>query len=148
MILKLFFIIQIFLLSCSSDNVFSKELYKVTLPDGNVINAELARDKAKGLQNREYLCPKCGMIFVFDKEGFYSFWMKDTLLSLSLVWIDNDGKVVHIARNVKPCRYEKNPYKECETYFSPDQSKYVLEILPQSDKSIEIGSSLIIEQVR
>lgn len=148
MILRLFFIIQFFLLSCGYNTAHPADLYKVTLPDGSVIEAELAKDKAKGLQNREYLCPNCGMIFVFDKDGIYSFWMKDTLISLSLIWIDNEGNVVHIVRNAKPCKYEKDPYKECERYFPKDRSKYVLEILPKIDKSIEVGSRLKIEQIR
>jgi uncharacterized membrane protein (UPF0127 family) len=148
MIPRLFFIVQIFFLSCSHDTVYSTDFYKVKLPDGSVIEAEIARDKAKGLQNREYLCPNCGMIFIFDKDGIYSFWMKDTLLNLSLIWIDNEGKVVHIVRDAKPCTYEEDPYKECEMYFPKDKSKYVLEILPKADKSIEIGSDLIIEQVK
>jgi len=148
MIFRLFFIIQFIFLSCSNNPAHSTDLYKVTLPDGTVIEAEVAEDKAKGLQNREYLCPNCGMIFIFDKDGIYSFWMKDTLISLSLIWIDNVGKVVHIARNAKPCKYEKDAYKECEKYFPKDSAKYVLEILPKADKSIEVGSRLKIEQIR
>ena len=88
------------------------------------------------------------MIFVFDEDGISSFWMKDTLVNFSLIWIDNEGKVVHVVRNAKPCKYEKDPYKECEKYFPKDRSKYVLEILPKIDKSIEVGSRLKIEQIR
>lgn len=139
-------IVQLLLLSCSYSTVFSKDLYKVTFPDGIVIKAEVAADKAKGLQNREYLCPNCGMIFIFDKDGIYSFWMKDTLINLTLIWIDNKGNVVHIVRNAKPCKYEKDPHKECDLYFPKDVAKYVLEILPEADTSVEIGSVLVIEK--
>lgn len=131
---------------CSFGISYSVDFYKVTLPDGNVIKAEVAEDKAKGLQQREHLCSDCGMIFIFEKEGKHSFWMKDTLINLTLIWMDKEGKVVHIVNNAEPCRYQTDPYKECEIYSPGSDAKYVLEILPQIDKSIGVGSVLTVEK--
>ena len=51
---------------------------------------------SKGLSGRTSLCPSCGMIFVFDNESTYPFWMKDTLIPLDLIWLDHTGRIVTI----------------------------------------------------
>lgn len=140
--LRTLLLITICLLCCVSNDASSTDFLEVTLPDGNIIKAEIAMDKAQGLQNRDYLCPKCGMIFIFDTEGIYSFWMKDTLLDLSLIWINKKREVVHIERNAKPCKYKTDPRKECQVYMPNINAKYVLEILPGASDSINIGSVL------
>ena len=37
--------------------------------------AKTAKEKEQGLSDRKNLCSDCGMLFVFDQEGFYPFWM-------------------------------------------------------------------------
>ncbi|NIP38434.1 MAG: hypothetical protein GWM89_05135 [Candidatus Dadabacteria bacterium] len=140
--IKRILILCIFCLCCASPNASSSDIYQLALPDGVVIEAEVVKDKAKGLQNRNYLCPECGMLFIFEAEGLHSFWMKDTLLSLTLVWMDKQGKVVHIVRAAEPCKYESDPRRECEVYIPGSKAKYVLELLPGADSSIKIGSEL------
>ena len=66
---------------------------------------EIAADDAsreKGLMFRKYLPADRGMLFEFDKEATQTFWMKNTPLSLDLVFIDGHGKVVTIAANAEP----------------------------------------------
>lgn len=55
---------------------------------------------ARGLGKRKKLCDSCAMLFVFQKEGNYSFWMKDMLFPLDIIWI-YDNKVVDIEKNVQ-----------------------------------------------
>jgi uncharacterized membrane protein (UPF0127 family) len=43
------------------------------------------------------------MLFVFEKEDLYSFWMKNTLISLDMIWIDENKKIVFINKNTQPC---------------------------------------------
>lgn len=120
--------------------VFSLDSYLIGLPNGITINAEIAHDKVKGLQGRKSLCSKCGMIFIFDKQGFHSFWMKDTLIDLSVIWIENRGKIVHVVEKAPPCDYRDNPFIECEVFKSIYPSKYVLEINPSEAKGLSTGS--------
>jgi len=58
--------------------------------------AQTISQKARGLSQRNNLCPNCGMIFVYQKEGTYPFWMKNTHIPLDIIWIDSVGKVVDI----------------------------------------------------
>jgi len=62
-------------------------------------NLEIAQtigQKAKGLSQRDNLCSNCGMIFVYQKEGIYPFWMKNTRIPLDIIWLDSTGKVIDI----------------------------------------------------
>jgi uncharacterized membrane protein (UPF0127 family) len=52
----------------------------------------------RGLMNRDYLPRDHGMLFSFPKEGTQSFWMKNTLLPLSIAFIDRDGVIINIER--------------------------------------------------
>ena len=83
------------------------------LEDVNVVTStgphhfqvEIAADDAsreQGLMFRKYLPADRGMLFEFDKEAIQTFWMKNTPLSLDLVFIDGHGKVVTIAANAEP----------------------------------------------
>ncbi|MDP2909631.1 MAG: DUF192 domain-containing protein, partial [bacterium] len=71
----------------------------------------------------ESLEEDAGMLFVFDKEDFYSFWMKNTLMPLDMIWINENNKIVYIQKNARPCETEK-----CQNYATPEKAKYVLEI--------------------
>jgi len=42
------------------------------------------------------------MIFIFQEEKKHSFWMKNTLIPLDIIWIDYNGKIVDI-QTAKPC---------------------------------------------
>ena len=42
------------------------------------------------------------MLFVFSQENFWPFWMKNTLIPLDIIWIDESGKVVDMVRGAKP----------------------------------------------
>jgi len=55
--------------------------------------------RAKGLSDRDALCPGCAMLFKFDTEGTYGFWMKDMQFPIDIAWI-RGGKIVHIERRV------------------------------------------------
>jgi uncharacterized membrane protein (UPF0127 family) len=55
-----------------------------------------------GLMNRHTLAPDRGMLFEFDMTGRQSFWMKDTLIPLDIIFIAPDGKIDSIAANARP----------------------------------------------
>ena len=132
--IKLFFVF-LFLVPSS----FAVDSYKITLPNGLNIDAEVAKNKERGLQGRESLCRTCGMIFIYDKDGYHRFWMKDTLINLAMLWIDKDGKIVHMVKNAEPCIGKKNPFTECEIYSPKSPAKYVLEVNPEAASGVEPG---------
>jgi uncharacterized membrane protein (UPF0127 family) len=72
---------------------------------------------------RPRLEPKTGMLFVFSTLDRHSIWMKNCLIALDLVWIDDSKRVVAIKEGAPPCAAEP-----CPIYSSPVPSRYVLEI--------------------
>lgn len=65
----------------------------------NLIKAEVASvpaEREQGLMFREKMAPNDGMVFVFEGPAEVCMWMKNTLLPLSVAFIDGDGKIVNI----------------------------------------------------
>lgn len=66
----------------------------------HLIQAEVAQtgaDRARGLMFRESLGPSEGMLFVFEQAETQCFWMRNTLIPLSIAFLADDGRVVNIA---------------------------------------------------
>jgi uncharacterized membrane protein (UPF0127 family) len=64
--------------------------------------ARTAEQQAQGLMNRESLAPDRGMIFLYDPPVAASFWMKNTLIPLDMIFIRADGTVARIEANTAP----------------------------------------------
>lgn len=95
----------------------------VTTPKGIII-AELADTKSSrelGLSGRPIMKDGEGLLFEFDASGRYGFWMKDMMFPLDIIWINQDGIVVEVERNVKPDSYPK-------TFMNASPASYVLEL--------------------
>ena len=84
----------------------------------HVIKAEVASTPSSqqlGLMYRKSMQDQNGMLFVFDQKAGHCFWMKDTLIPLSIAFIGDDGKIVNIEEMkaqteenhcpIKPIRY-------------------------------------------
>ena len=65
-----------------------------------IADTELARER--GLMFRKELPPGRGMLFDFHRERQVGFWMKNTLISLDMIFIDGRGRIVSIAQDAKP----------------------------------------------
>jgi hypothetical protein len=99
---------------------------RVLLPDSAAIRVELATDeatRAQGLMYRDHLADDRGMLFFFPESGDYPFWMKNTLIPLDMIWIDDQRRIAHVASNVPPCKADP-----CPNYPPNAKAKYVLEL--------------------
>ncbi len=69
------------------------------------VTVELARtdaERERGMMHRRELAPEAGMLFLFSENEHRSFWMKNTLLPLDLLFIDDGGRVVGIIERAEP----------------------------------------------
>jgi len=102
------------------------EVYIYTTNSEIKVNVEIAdtpQKQSKGLMFRENLKWDHGMLFIFDNESVFSFWMKDTLIPLDIIFIDKAFKIINIVDNALPCNIEP-----CPDYSSEKPTKYVLEV--------------------
>ncbi len=104
----------------------------------NVELADTQKEREDGLMNRQSLDKDKGMLFIFPVQSKYSFWMKDTLIPLDIIWINSDKKVVEIT-TMQPCKVEN-----CPTYDPTQSASYVLELNANTTKEInlKIGDKL------
>jgi uncharacterized membrane protein (UPF0127 family) len=89
----------------------------------HVVNVELARTpeaRSRGLMYRESLAPDAGMLFVFDESTRQSFWMRNTLIPLDMIFIDDTGRIVGIVERAEPQTLTGRGVNE--------PSRYVLEV--------------------
>ena len=88
------------------------EVQIVTTSGAHLFNVWIAADdrsRQRGLMFVRELPPDGGMLFLFDRPQEASFWMKDTYLSLDLIFIDPAGVVVNIAPAAKPFSLDPIP---------------------------------------
>ena len=91
--------------------------------DAHRFRVELARTperRQRGLMHRRELAPDAGMLFVFDAPGVQAMWMKDTPLSLDMLFFGDDGALLGAARDAAP----HSPRQ----ILSPPDTRYVLEL--------------------
>ena len=101
----------------------------VTVGDA-VFAVELALtpdQRAQGLSGRPTLAPGTGMLFVYNKDSRYSFWMKDMRFPLGLVWIGAGCTVVDITHNAPPPA-PGQVTTDLPLYIPAVAAQYVLEI--------------------
>ncbi len=77
-------------------------------------------ERTQGLMFRENLADDAGMLFVYDRPDVRTMWMKNTPLSLDMLFIDPDGVIRRIARDTVPL--------SLSTIIGPRNTLYVLEL--------------------
>lgn len=82
--------------------------------------AENDTERQKGLMFRPFLSDSVGMLFVFDEPSPQSFWMRNTMISLDIIYVGQDKKIVSIQKNAKPYSEESLP--------SFGDAQYVVEV--------------------
>ena len=84
--------------------------------------ADTFKKREKGLMFVKQLPEDQGMLFVYSGKTFGGFWMKNTLIPLSIAFVDFDGKILKIL-DMMPCKEE-----ECPRYDPGLFYKYALEV--------------------
>jgi len=103
-------------------------LVRIMTPNGMTVMAEVADTplkRAQGLMFRDSLAPERGMLFIFTEPQLWSFWMKNTRISLDIVWLDQKKKVVDVAAHVPICMRTDD---SCPQYQPSREATYVLEV--------------------
>ena len=111
---------------CFKTNCFSVEI------------ADTEAEREKGLMNRESLGENKGMLFLYAQAGIYSFWMKDTLIPLDIIWFDRN-RIITAIRTAPPCTDNLCPI------INPNvAASYVFEVNAGTAKKIgmEIGDKI------
>jgi uncharacterized membrane protein (UPF0127 family) len=114
--------------TASAETVPGPELERVVIATeiGPVeVHAEVADDAAEretGLMHRESLDRDGGMLFVFDEDTDSAFWMKNTLIPLSIAFVGADGKILRIL-DMEPCTADP-----CPVYDPGVTYRYALEV--------------------
>ncbi len=115
---------------------------QVVLPSGAVYALEIARtpeQQTQGLMFRESLAPRTGMLFLFDESAPHHFWMKNTMIPLDMIWLDESDKVLFVSAGTAPCRADP-----CPTYGPDMPARRVLEIAGglAAKEGVTLGSTL------
>jgi uncharacterized membrane protein (UPF0127 family) len=97
---------------------------KLTLPQGEIYAqiASTLNARELGLSFRDGIGDDEGLLFIFEKPDVYTFWMKDMKFSIDIIWLSEDGQVVHIEENVSPDTYPK------KLFSNKPLALYVLEL--------------------
>ena len=115
------------ILETSRDQCLKIELYLANTPD----------QQRQGLMRIEYLGPNEGMLFRYPEAGLISMWMKNTYISLDMMFIRADGVISSIARHTQP--------ESTRTVAAEEPVTMVLEVNAgfSDRKKIEPGNRLL-----
>ena len=83
--------------------------------------------RIRGLMFQDQLPYDQGMIFVFDEPGPYALWMLNMQFALDMIWFDEQGNVVHIEKDVQPCKTALETMT-CQSIVPDGDSLYILEV--------------------
>lgn len=103
--------------------------------------AQTQEEFYRGLMFREHLDQDKGMLFVFGVQGTYPFWMKNTLIPLDIIWVDNSYKIVFIKKDAQPCQ----DGQECLDIVPSGEASYVLEINAGLSDQLDFNAGDVIE---
>jgi hypothetical protein len=113
----------IFLLAAWFAGSAFAELPSIQLATGmHLIRAELADSmgaRMEGLMHRKSMPQGSGMVFVFDETATHCMWMKNTLIALSVAFIDENGAIINIA--------DMQPHSE-QSHCATRPARYALEM--------------------
>lgn len=112
--------------------------YRLEPADGDpvTVRLEVAADpasRARGLMEREQVPPGTGMVFLYPADVAEAFWMKNTLVPLSIAFVAADGRVVSVAE-MTPCKADP-----CPSYAPAGPFRYAVELAAGSFPAAGVG---------
>lgn len=125
--MKKILFVAVFLLIRAIGFSESERLPKTTvlIPPSIQVEVEVAytdESRSKGLMYRDSMPEDAGMLFVFSDLDRHTFWMKNTLIPLDLIWLNERKEIVYFV-TAPPCNSDP-----CSTYEPLQKAKYVLEL--------------------
>lgn len=108
----------------------------------NLVVASTTEALNRGLGGRDRLLEGTGMLFIFGRSGYHGIWMKDMKFAIDILWINDQGQIVDLKKEILPETYP-------EVFLPKEISSFVIE-LPAgfSDKhDIKIGDSIEIPEI-
>jgi uncharacterized membrane protein (UPF0127 family) len=101
---------------------------------------------SKGLSVKNQLRENESMLFIFEEPLRHTFWMKDMKFPIDIIWLDSNGKIVHIEENLMPCPL----VLICPSYAPNADSQYVLETIAgfAQRHNISLGTTIKFELLR
>lgn len=121
----IFIVASVFFLLINNRADHQLEKIKSIKIAGQEVEVDLAltaSEHERGLSGRMELKENEGLLFVFDRPGRHSFWMKDMNFPIDIIWLAPDMKVIYIKKDARPELYP-------ETYEPTSDAKYVLEVV-------------------
>jgi uncharacterized membrane protein (UPF0127 family) len=118
--------------------------YRLEPADGDpvTVRLEVAADpatRARGLMEREEVPPGTGMVFLYPRDVAEAYWMKNTLVPLSIAFVAADGRVVSVAE-MTPCKADP-----CPSYPPAGPYRYAVELAAGAfgDAGVGPGSRVV-----
>jgi uncharacterized membrane protein (UPF0127 family) len=93
---------------------------------GVTLTVELAKTSAeqeRGLSYRDSMPPDHGMLFLFDSEANWGFWMHEMRFPLDIIWFNSQRQAVYIQQSLQPCTPQN-----CPVFIPSAKAMYVLEV--------------------
>ncbi len=101
--------------------------------------ADTKETRTQGLSGVQKLGKNEGKFFVFDSNAKHGIWMKDMLLPLDIIWIDEQLNVIHIEERVEPSTYPTIFAPQTEARFVLETNAFFVDSL-----KVEVGDRLFI----
>ena len=113
------------IISCGTLFCMEKRIISVKNSAGSIIkiHVEIAQnnyERTRGLMDRSGLDSGSGMLFIFPREQYLNFWMKNVSFPLSIAYIDSNGKILQIT--------DMKENNDQLTYPSRNPARYALEV--------------------
>lgn len=105
-----------------NDIIFAKEQLILNGEEYSIEIARSAKQRRHGLMFRDHLEERQGMLFIYPRSDDHRIWMKNTLIPLTVIWLDKDKKVIGL-KKLPPCTSDP-----CPSYGVSKPSKYILEL--------------------
>ena len=111
-------------------------------PDGSWITtitveiAETHEARVRGLQGRRSIAPGTGMLFVYETPRPLGFWMRDTPVSLDIIYVGADMRILNVRQRTRPMSDTRYP--------SAGPAMYVVEVPAGFAERFGIGTSSVI----